>query len=489
MVLVVVLGILAIVSALALSFFSRAAVNRQTSFASAGQERANIVASTALATILGDLQEEIRAGSTEVPGTAGTPVYLPLTNLNMLPQGLGNTGLTNLVKESVGGSNLWSGSRYRFAGPIRSYAGDCSTNASANGRTLPPSRWQAPRLLSSAENALLRPPDWVPVTRGGPLTNAPSVPFSSLTNAAPGNANFVVGRYAYTVYNTGGLLDANVAGYSSKMPLTATDLARKGSEAALPLVGIGGLTQEQIDALVQWRTPGTVTNYASYLAQLGQTNGYLTPAPGNQAFLSRQDLIRYATTNGLAQALPYLTTFSREKNSPSWSPRTPAGSTIDYAGQAEAAASANRDLANARASDGSSLIKNRFDLDRFAWLTWEGPSATLSSSDPLYNANGTAANIRKYFGLVWDSSAYNQTTERGQQWIYTSPDGTGTAPAAIKTLAQVAAQGREPDFFELMKAAILTGSLGLASDGEIKAGTNPIGASGLGSDLNALNYR
>jgi len=36
-----------------------------------------------------------------------------------------------------------------------------------------------------------------------------------MADGKPLNDNYVVGRYAYTVYDTSGLLDINVAGYPS----------------------------------------------------------------------------------------------------------------------------------------------------------------------------------------------------------------------------------------------------------------------------------
>ena len=486
MALLVVLAILALVSVLVLAFFSQATLNRQTSFASAGQARAEDMAETALQSVVGDLREEIRAGSTNPPTESGSPLYFPSTNINMLPQRVADTGLTNLIKESAGASNSWFGPAYAFDGPIRSIAGNSTTNRSANGRYLPTIQWLRPQLLASSETNSFRPPDWVLLTRQGPLTNAPAVAFSTLTNNAAANLNYVIGRYAYTVYDIGGLLDANVAGYSSSGGLSASDIARKGSLGLVSLAGIGGLTQAQVDALVAWRTAGAYTNFSSYAGQLGSINGFLYPASGNQGFFTRQDLISYATNNGISEALPYLTSFSREKNAPSWSPATPTGSSIGYAALAETVGSTNRDLANLRGTNGVPLIKSRFDLDRLAWLTYKGPSADLPSSDPLYNPNGTDANIRTYFGLAWDTTAFSATSEHGQEWVYVSPDGGGGppfTPSMIKTLDQVAANGREPDFFELLKAGILSGSLGLYSSGE--TGLATLG----GTSTNALAFR
>jgi hypothetical protein len=58
----------------------------------------------------------------------------------------------------------------------------------------------------------------------------------------------------------------------------------------------------------------------------------------------------------------------------------------------------------------------------------------------------------------------NPAPTAGNPWIYTNPSGT-TAANTIMTLDQVATAGREPDFFELLQAAILTGSLGQDTGG------------------------
>ncbi len=488
MALVVTLAMLLLVTILILTFFSQATLNRQISFASAAQARAENLSQTALQTVIADLQDEIVAGSVVTAGTVGNPVYMPNTNANMLPQRVGSTGLTNLVKMSVGGSNSWSGANYRYKGPIRSVVGNSTTNSSANGRYIPLTSWSSPQLLSPTELGVMKAPDWVIVTRLGPLTNAPALSIADFANKSVTNSNYVIGRFAYTVYDISGLLDANVAGYSSSAGVSASDLARKGNLGLVSLSGLPGLSASQSDELVEWRTPSATyagSTYADYVRRVASTNGFMRPAPGSQGFLTRQDLIKYASQNGITNALPYLTTFSREKNSPSWSPATPSVSTINYASQAEVVGAINRNLANVRASDGTQLIKSRFDLDRLAWLTFKGPSANLNPSDSMYNAGGSAENIKRYFGLTWDASNFTPLTEHGEQWVYTSPDGSGTTPTMIKTLDQVAAQGREPDFFELLKATILSGSLGLYSKGEKDAFTSEFG----GGDAGALVYR
>ena len=148
---------------------------------------------------------------------------------------------------------------------------------------------------------------------------------------------------------------------------------------------------------------------------------------------------------------------------------------------------------------GEPLVKKRFALSRLAWLTYQGQAAAgpapqaipvrLSTSDAdmaaLINAGipasylleGTAANIKSYFGLEWDST--------NNRWLYDYHNRAG-APASgskgpILQLLRAdiafhrAPTPREPDFFELLKAGITVGSLGRAlTTGTATAG-NAIG--------------
>jgi hypothetical protein len=82
-------------------------------------------------------------------------------------------------------------------------------------------------------------------------------------------------------------------------------------------------------------------------------------------------------------------------------------------------------------------------------------------NDPVYQfvAKGTAANIQAYFGLTWTSPQVPpQPTGSPNYWVYDVHATTN--PGTIATLSQVAANNREPDFFELIQAAIACGSIG-----------------------------
>ena len=233
----------------------------------------------------------------------------------------------------------------------------------------------------------------------------------------------------------------------------------------------------------------------------------------DRMFGSRQELIRFMR-NGLGlsgtnlNCLNYLATFTRDLNQPSYvRPQSiSAGSKMDYNAAAPKIVAGtggndavggdnviNPSLLAVRvqtsfarndgsiAKAGDPLVNKRFALSRLAWITYRGPSADnmndpvvqqsitglggnpSNSSDPVYQlvAQGNAASIYNYFGLSWVPDPNNAGS---YEWIY-SHQGTkpltSAAPApkaAINTLASVA--GRDPDFFELMKAGICVGSLG-----------------------------
>src|SRR5439155_3890940 len=119
----------------------------------------------------------------------------------------------------------------------------------------------------------------------------------------------------------------------------------------------------------------------------------------DQSFVQRQELIGFRSTTGFSSnALQYLSTFSRETNSPSFSPSTPAGSTIDYATLAGTSTTINPNFLLRRVTTGFTrfdgttavvgdpLVKTRFPLSRLAWITYKGPSATLATTAPVYTA-------------------------------------------------------------------------------------------------------
>jgi hypothetical protein len=231
---------------------------------------------------------------------------------------------------------------------------------------------------------------------------------------------------------------------------------------------------------------------ANALWEGGRSSGFMHPASQgswngqtDRMFGSRQELIHMLLDN-IAQsgtdrarvgpALQYLGTFSRQPNSPSWMPATPTppdatvASTVPYSLNAlnQAKSQSTPGLLNQIAP--TVLVTKAFTRD-------DGTIAQIG--DPLMKYRFP---LRR---LEWFNTANQTTYKKGIQrwfcmkavgdgtWDYVDPDSghvtnlsgttSGTAPAAlpvIKTLTQVAAAGREPTFWEVLQAAILSGSLG-----------------------------
>src|SRR5204863_7250585 len=138
-----------------------------------------------------------------------------------------------------------------------------TTDVSANGRSISLARWNKHYLIPrpvganptdtapiSGANGFTAP-DWVILTRNGPVVF--STWDSALADQTPTNNSYSVGRYAYAIYDEGGLLDANVAGYPTNT--TSTQSGRKGVSAFADLTAIG-MSQgvgSGIDGMVGWR--------------------------------------------------------------------------------------------------------------------------------------------------------------------------------------------------------------------------------------------
>jgi hypothetical protein len=574
--LLIVLAMVVLLTGLAVAYLSRTTSDRQVAHASFHQSRVDVLAQSAMDLIIGDLRQEIANGSspTPTPYADGSTVYMPTSAANMVPQRRANAAVApNLIRRSV-----------RLDTPVspgvgsRASAVNSTTDASANGRSITLARWNTHYLLpkyntlnndSYPPSPLLppfnpypavpngfTPPDWVFVAPD------PNNPTQDARKIIPSPDPLVIGRYAYAIYDEGGLLDMNVAGYPTDLsaaPIPAQRLGRKGSIAFADLTALGsypffnptsgGQAVYQIDRLVGWRNYATTNQSATtnnnfpdsqptnrafarnfqsagpagtyYTYVVNNTNGFLAPTPTiapngltDQVFLGRKQLIAHEqiqnTNNGTpisgssqfdVNALQYLSAFSRETNAPSFSPASPTAVNPNFLLERVTGSFTRFD--GTTAVVGEPLVKTRFPLSRLAWITYKGPSASLATTDPVYLAlisagvspttiaAGKAANIKACFGLVWDSRTPqplpSNASPIGQQWVYDSPSSANTGgsfdpnsnpsgnPASdIKTLDVVASENREPDFFELLRATILDGSLGQNTGGGVSRSTSEI---------------
>ena len=516
--LVITLGMVAIATILLILFVTAMSLDRSASSSYSQSVKAQEIGLGGLHLVVGQLQAEMSKDA--LPDTNSSPtavsIFTNVSPYNIAPQAnVTNSALPILVKMSTN-APFYSGTN---SISVFQATTNSTTASSYNGRSVSTTRWNQAYFGTYPNPASA--PYWILMTRSGP-TNATGISplfgatsANTLNNPTIGNTNYVIGRIAYAVYDESGLLDINAAGYDTSIVTNAA--------AAVPIKGTlagADLTQIGIDPtkFVAWRNAASDTsanNYYNYVTNYASTNGFQSVYPGDTTFLSRQDLIaaaqNTATTGISTSALTNLTTFTRELNAPSWAPTptSPVSATAKYKYTANALSlttgsftlgspNPNPFIPLVRYSTGGTVtgyltsggtftytvnagdpvVQHRFPLDRLNWVTPKGPSASLTTTDPFYNPGGTAAAIQACFGLIWGASENKNSDANWSSinvWKYVGSTGSATtelisstaSASIVKTLSGVASESspREPNFFELLQAGVLSGSLGLNTGG------------------------
>ena len=560
--LIIVLCFVVLLTVLILAFLNHSQTTMQIINARSAGVQVDVMARTAIELTKADLRQEIVAGSKEdgnpagasyTMGGAGPRIYVPTSHFTAAPSvtgfsmgAVGADPLANVLKISRSDAAFFAANRSGESatdydtttypspappgGASLSWASAVNTSQpSLNGRYLDWSVWETSQLIETSKGtpSASSLPQWIYLTSTGSPRKVITTPDST-----------VIGRYAYVIYDEGGLLDINNAGYpstnsfSATLAVSALDAARKGPMALADLTQIPGITSATMeDSIVRWRNQATTSTtsaaefpagnftyptnsqppFLQYAFNSSFNNGFTSiypqdstsGNPGDQRFLSRQDLIAYSAANPTvipASSLPYLGTFTRANNAPTYSPAatigSPTGCTYDYAGNAEvttASASApyvyNRDIANVRWQNAVTVTRPVLNDD--TGIATE--TVTFNKGDPLIQhrfplsklqllANPTAANaaaILYYFGLKYfpngDSTLSNYTagfnaarTEPCWEYMHATATLTGRPSENagqykyLNSLQEVASltgtSAREPDFFELLQAGILSGS-------------------------------
>jgi hypothetical protein len=418
--LVIVLAFVVLLTTLIVAYFSRTTTDRQLAKSSSGKVAADILARSALEILVADFKEEIAEG--------GTP---PSSSLNIVPRRSGNApDIPNLIRRS-----LRSETKMGTAAPSHASAVNSADDATINGRTISRARWNRHYLIPRGappvgETIYTNPiasftaPDWVYVTDTGPTEIAAPNPL-------------VMGRYAFAVYDEGGLLDLNVAGFPSANSANATYLRTIGRKGVLAFADLTatGLSFSAIDNLIGWRnySSGAPTGEYSLFAftanptqfiqhvlesaaplgadkthDFGVVNAPATYSAANprtdQALVTRGELLELRRTLASDQdALQYIGTFSREINRPTW-------------------------------GTAGTVLAARFPLSRFDFFT----------GDPLVTT--VAAGIRTHFGLVYVPAA----PPVAAHWLY-----QGTAGGALlPSIPAISGTNQNPDLFPLLQYAL-----------------------------------
>jgi hypothetical protein len=201
--LIIVLAFVVLATALSLAYFSSTTTDRQLAQTSYHDTSADLLARNGLDITVSDLKQEIANNPTVNASNiqpARYPIPIPTDNPNLI--------------------------RYSSHNDARSRASSViSTAASADGRSISLARWNSHYLIPPASetgtdstpvNSFV-PPDWVLVTAQGP-------------NPSP-TPSAVIGRYAFAVYNEGGLMDMNLGGFPTYASL---DLPRRPTRRLHP---------------------------------------------------------------------------------------------------------------------------------------------------------------------------------------------------------------------------------------------------------------
>jgi hypothetical protein len=477
--LLIALALVVLLTGLALAYFSRTATDRQLAQSSYNDTSADLLARSALDIVVSDFKQEILCS----PSPCG-PTPPPITAANIQPARYGDASIPNLIRRS-------------FSGDPTGRTSNVSSGAtSANGRSISTTRWNSHYLIprgtpgdtniNPSPTPTFTAPDWVLVTSQGP-------------NPAP-LPNAVIGRYAFAVYDEGGLLDMSLAGYPSWAGQPSStcspaptpwlvNVGRKGITAFADLTALGQYAPppSQVDRIVGWRNYATAqrtppanfdnplfagetncTNqdiYGSYLLYFGDppfsienmtdlltSSSYPFTAvyPGSssgrtdQALMTRQELLKMRSALGFSQnVLQYMGTFSRERNRPA------------------------PDWPNLNGT----LSEGRFNMNNLALVVPNPCDPTVGACSPPNgrkkgwqtgkNRNhlfGTVPEIVELFGLFWvKAGIIDSNYKTPGHWTYvdhTGPNPPGQPDPDPHSIICFRGADQQEDFFQVLHYAL-----------------------------------
>lgn len=452
--LVIVVALVSLLTLLTVSLLTLVTFTRQTNDLEAESRKGDALAKAAFNAVVADLTDEMEKGAASVVTHTledGTTLHRHI--LTGRPTALTPTRAlkdaspdnTPLIKQSANGVRF-----HPHGGRPPERASSESTAAGPD--PLDPSIWQKPSLLPpNSELSRDASPDWIYLSRSGNNPTSFNNTLKQRDTANGPNPEFVIGRYAFNLYDTSGLLDLNAAGHPSDAP-SPERIGHKGSLALADLTAIPGMSKEAVDSLTRWKHRWSSADEVletgaangiprDYLAK-SEGSGWQTLQANDNLFLNRQDMLRFARLQPDAlpvTALPYFTHFSRDLDAPSHTPhpKRPKVKTASARGGNDAYGSdeeVNPDLMDFSKERQSFLLQRRFPLDRLHYVATPGKDGPI---DP--------GKAERYFGLRWSNGHWTYTHARPNGDLYTLQD----VPA-----------DREPNFFEILRATVLCGSLG-----------------------------
>jgi hypothetical protein len=474
--LIIVLAFVVVLTGVALAYFSRTVTDRQLAQSSSNDTGAGVLARSALDIVVSDFKQELLS-----------PLSQPITSTNIQPRESGtDASIPNLIRRSVYPDLISAPGVPSLASAVSSRPVN-ATNPKRGEVTS--ARWNSHYLIPPGTDLTASDlaPYWVLVTRSGPVSFAGWQ--DSLKDSS--NANYVVGRYAFAVYDEGGLLDMNLAGYPNWTGTVAgnptqptptpwpTNVGRKGILTFADLTALAPLSQTQVDNIVGWRNFATTQQtgtfgssnfssgnqrnrqnaYGSYLLDFGfppftdPTNFPFTIVDTSnsggrtdQALMTRQELLKlWSSLNLNTSLLQYVGTFSRERNQPA------------------------RDWGVASGHPLNGRLPDRYDITNLALVKPNPPGTPSCNGNGHGGSNGqgcykgrgrfrgSAGDIRNQFGLAWVAPDLTVTDSHRLaywgHWRYVGVPGL-ECPNTIACDHIPVLRGANNDFFMILDYAL-----------------------------------
>lgn len=479
--LVLVLAFLVLITGAILALTTRATLQKRIALTNTSLTAAQQFSESVADLIIGDLLAELQKNSEwvdefgQINGPFQILAFSTKTRKDSLPSRVAPAGSSPSVwKLLTPGESLFPGARV------------VASSVGTDRPSLDRRAWSVNRWFGSAGPGLGSGgavPAWVIVGRSG---IEPTAPIEAL-QVTSGKSR-AIGRFAFVAYETGGLLDANSLILQAEGPwkselvsppgfLTATGLSYHGRQ----------MDASKANKISDWLLTGSklaFPNFSSYADTFLLQQGPGSLRVGDQTFVNRRDLLdflkkfdlglQWAELMTVGNVLPRAPAFEPSANAEDFQGKTDSIFQYQNLSQSGNKTSDNRLLTSARASEdfrtltgepvakGAPMVAGRFPLSRLQWIGKDGP--TKQATDDLKKINNSrvkwnadpianeASLIRSAFGLRW-----NPTKHR---WDYIND--SGALSKEVKKLGDVS--GREPNFFELLKAVTLHGSLGATPD-------------------------
>ncbi|HEY0256605.1 MAG TPA: hypothetical protein VGC39_04100 [Candidatus Methylacidiphilales bacterium] len=178
--LLITLIIMTLITILVIAFLGLASQDLKSTYFYVRSDQADQIARAGLDFVIGNLQGEIEDPnlSTTNFGTVQSPFYVPTSGTYAFPMRMvaNSASTTNILLCSSNSSFYTSG-----LAPSTKSSAIASTNISLNNQVITVTDWNKPMLVPGAQTASMPIPNWIFISRNGPVSLSPTQVSSKVT--------------------------------------------------------------------------------------------------------------------------------------------------------------------------------------------------------------------------------------------------------------------------------------------------------------------